>query len=191
MCKPGPTFFFAIRVPELPAPSFEEMGRLDSTIRPVRPDGLHFTVQFLGRPSSDRMALMAEAGERVALRHRAFQLVVQGVGWFPSRERPTALWLGAAAGAVQLGELAQALEREAEGIGGVAARREFQAHCTLARVHGEITAAGRGKLERMAGKLPGMIPCPLTVTEIHLLESVAGGAGPSPYVTRQTFPLGS
>src|SRR5690349_11669062 len=77
-----------------------------SPLRWVRPAHLHLTLIFLGEVAAERSPSIVEAIARPAQQH-GFELVFAGLGVFPARGAPRALWVGASAGARELAALHQ------------------------------------------------------------------------------------
>src|SRR5690606_8584575 len=61
----------------------------------VRPDNLHVTLKFAGRRPEALVPELTDALRAAAAGVEPFDLVLEGVGAFPSLERPRVLWLGA------------------------------------------------------------------------------------------------
>src|SRR5437764_10558000 len=92
---------------------------------------LHFTLAFLGeQPRPDEALVAGESLREVA----AFDLVLSGVGAFPSTMRPRVLWIGVTGGASQLIAAAERLRGALEQHGFKLEERNFRPHLTLGRV---------------------------------------------------------
>jgi 2'-5' RNA ligase len=100
----------------------------------IAPDNLHVTVKFLGSVDVPRVPLVRAALERATAGVAGFDLVVAGLGAFPSAARARVLWAGVAAGGPALGALAARVDRELAGVGFAPEERAFSAHVTLGRV---------------------------------------------------------
>lgn len=187
------TLFLAVRVlpPAIESSShlLTEVAGLGPVVRPVRVDGLHLTLQFLGRVRLDQEGQVGEAARRTAGRHLTFTLALAGLGSFSAASRPQVIWLGVGSGGGELEALAVSLRSELKAAGLPFDRRRFQAHCTLARVSGDLGAAAEAGLRRIAARAEPGPASSFPVRELHLLESVAEPGGPNRYPTRATFPL--
>jgi len=154
-------------------------------VRWVRLDGLHLTLRFIGPTVEERVEPVAEAVRRAADSVAPFELVLDGAGAFPNDDRPRALWLGVARGAIELGGLAAAVDRELVAAGWPPSDRPFRAHLTLARSDG--VSAGAQVARRLAAEASGLA-VPSRVDHVVLFESVTGG-GPARYVPVETARL--
>ncbi len=164
------------------------LAALDPAIRTVRSDGLHITVQFLGRFDPDLEPAVRAAVALVAARHHRFALAVGGLGAFPSAHRPSVVWLGVSAGRADLSALAGALASALAAGGLPCDRRPLRPHCTLARIGDGLSTASRGELRTLLRSRP--VADEFAVSELRLLESMPVPGEPNRYVTRATFSLG-
>ena len=60
----------------------------------VAPENLHVTLKFLGGVEAERLPLVREALDRAVAGRAPFDLVVSGLGAFPTPTRPRVLWAG-------------------------------------------------------------------------------------------------
>src|ERR671916_1601729 len=58
-----------------------------------REEKLHLTLKFLGEIDEARVELLTRAAEAAADATRAFELSIEGAGFFPPRGAPRVLWL--------------------------------------------------------------------------------------------------
>ncbi len=184
---PGRRLFVAV---PLPAEAASEIAAVVDSVRSqglptgahdvrwVRLDGLHLTLRFLGPTPEDRVEPTTQALTRVAAVTGPIDAELAGAGTFPPGGRPRALWIGVAAGAAALGDLARRLHRELELAGWPPDDRAFRAHLTLARSDG--VAAGRLVADRLVAAMDGR-EIPMRIDRLALFESVTGG-GPARYV---------
>ena len=163
---------------EVPPPSGE-------TRRAPAPE--HLTLLFLGEIPRERVGPITEALLPVSTRTAPFFLTLEGVGAFPSHERPRVVWTGATEGGAELVRLANDV-REALANEGDPTRREtaFTPHLTLFRVRspGEFRRAR----ELLTGALPPPNPRRFRVGEFVLKESELSSRGAT-HRTVRTFPL--
>src|SRR5262245_25555504 len=80
----------------------KEQSRLEqiiraSSIRWVKHDQLHITLVFIGEVPDERAAEIV-AVMRDAIPHPSFQFELGGIGAFPPRGAPRALWIGVKSG---------------------------------------------------------------------------------------------
>ena len=102
-------------------------------IRWVVPEQLHYTLKFLGEQPEARVSDAIAAARRAARSCSPFDIVVGGLGAFPSAERPRVVWVGTSAGGPVLVELSARLDGELERVGFAKEARPFVPHLTLAR----------------------------------------------------------
>lgn len=103
-------------------------------IKWVSPENLHWTLQFLGDISDSEIADVCRLVAKVASRFEPFPLTAEGIGAFPSVDRPRALWLGAGQGGEDLCVLQRSIEEALAELGFRGERRRFVPHLTIGRV---------------------------------------------------------
>lgn len=101
-------------------------------IRPVRPEGIHLTLRFLGPASPSRLERLSPRLCAAAEACPPGDAPVRGVGMFPDRGSPRVLWLGIELPEPLL-ELQRECERAARAAGFEPESRAFRAHLTLGR----------------------------------------------------------
>lgn len=101
--------------------------------KPVDPENWHLTLRFLG--TTDEVALdRLSAGLDEEPLGGPFRLELSGMGAFPDPRRATVLWLGVAAGADRLADLAEIAEEVARDVGFDPVDRPYRPHLTLSRL---------------------------------------------------------
>lgn len=113
----------------------EPLRKHDSSIRWVRPEGMHLTFKFLGEVEEERFE--KEFYPEFTQLLGPFQpitVLVQGIGQFPARGNPRILWAGIEKGVDPLIQLAEAVDNFFEVFGFAKEKRKFSPHLTLARV---------------------------------------------------------
>jgi 2'-5' RNA ligase len=100
----------------------------------VVPANLHLTLKFLGNVAPARVDALGAALAAVAAGADGFDLVVEGLGAFPTPGRPRVIWAGTAAGRPAAAALADRVDAELAGLGLAREARPFTAHITLGRV---------------------------------------------------------
>src|SRR5688500_5854263 len=108
------------------------MGDARSQVRWVKVDHLHLTLVFLGEVSESQAPAVAGAVGR-PIEASPFDLTFQGMGVFPARGSPRAVWIGVTDGAAQLIDLQRELARRVVSEGIELEARPFQPHLTLGR----------------------------------------------------------
>ena len=146
----------------------------------------HLTLLFLGEVPKERVGPIGEALTPVGAATAPFSLTIEGVGAFPSRERPRVVWVGATEGAEELGELARRVRGALRGEGTSTPEETFVPHLTLFRVR---SAFDRRRAEEvLAGRAPPPPPRRFRVGEFVLKESLLSSRGAT-HRTVATFPL--
>lgn len=143
--------FVAIEVGPPPPERSESPGAVD-----------HVTLRFLGELPEDRVPALAAALAGVAAGFAPFDLVLEGVGAFPSPTAPRVVYVGARRGAQTAAELARQIGAALEPLVGAPPSRErFVPHWTLFRV--------RSRRDREAARslLDGRVPGPPSRT-VHV-----------------------
>ena len=98
----------------------------------VKPDRMHLTLVFLGEVSDEHAPAIVDSVSRpVAM--PAFSITFQGLGVFPSRGGPRALWVGITDGSAELSELQREIAGRVTDAGVVLDSRPFHPHLTLGR----------------------------------------------------------
>lgn len=128
--------FVAIDVPEPLRRALAAVARDLRGVRPVRPDGIHLTLRFLGEVDEARVpalvdVLRASAGPALRLR-------IAGGGAFPSPERPRVLWAGVQGDVARLTELVARIEAALRAAGFPPEQRAYAPHVTLGRGLGRV-----------------------------------------------------
>lgn len=151
------------------------LARADEALRPVPPQDLHLTLQFLGACEASEVDALGAALGRVALRTAPFEVAYRGLGAFPPGHVQRLLWAGAqdrpqGALAVLAREVGVALAP----LGHPPDERPWLPHVTLARV-------GRGR-ELAASTLRALADAPADygsegVSVLNLMVSLADPVG--------------
>jgi 2'-5' RNA ligase len=103
-----------------------------SSLRWTKRDQLHITLVFIGEVSEGRAGRIVET-MRDALPHPGFRFELGGLGAFPPRGAPRALWLGVTTGAEHVIRVQSLVAERLETLGVERERRPFSPHLTLAR----------------------------------------------------------
>jgi 2'-5' RNA ligase len=166
---------------ELPPAAAEEIAAATAPLRDAEPrlawvpvHKLHLTLKFLGEGDDARMALLAEALDRVAVQHRPFEMTVAGAGAFPNLRRPRVVWMGVERES-RLEFLHHDVEIAAEKVGYDLEGRPFRPHITLARVRTPLPAERLRTLARVARRLDHSST--VYVDRLTLFDSVPGESG--------------
>jgi RNA 2',3'-cyclic 3'-phosphodiesterase len=158
------------------------IGVLDThraILRPTRPEGLHFTLRFLGNMTAAQEQQIAEAVAAAVEGVSAFSLVIGGFGAFPDARRPRVVWLGLREGAAPLIALQRRVEDELLRRALVPDSEDFTPHLTLARVRPEAGPAARAALGAALAALPTREQARSTAQAVSLVHSVLTPQGSS------------
>ncbi len=189
----SPTLFFAVRLPASSCAQLEPylagLAGISPAIRPVRADGLHLTLQFLGRVPPESVAALLTVGVAVASDRPRFTIELGELGSFESGHRPTVIWIGLRRGADELAGLNRELGTRLAAARLPQDRRGFRPHLTLARVKGELGETAFAQVAGLGARLRAAEFEPLPVTEIHLMESEPVPGEPNRYRSREALAL--
>jgi RNA 2',3'-cyclic 3'-phosphodiesterase len=162
----------------------ESVRRDGGTLRWMRPDQRHLTLQFLGRVDDSVVDSLAESVAESVRRIPPFTLALGGAGAFPSPRRASVLWLGVTTGAAELAALAGAIDGATAPLGFDTDDRPFRAHLTLARDNRARDV--RSLVEQLS---TGPAGPPFTVDHVVLFESDTRPEG-AVHTERIRFALG-
>ncbi len=142
-------------------------------VKVVEEENIHITLKFLGEISEERTSRVAELVKKIAF--KPFTLDFNGVGVFPSPNRPSVVWAGVSGEASEMLAVFTELERGLTALGFEPERRSFQPHVTLCRVRsGRNRAELAEVVKRMENEEFGI----QRVEHIRLKKSVLTRSGP-------------
>ena len=111
----------------------KELESGGSKIKPVEPENLHLTLFFLGELPLKIVEKVREAMSTISF--KPFTIKVQGLGAFPSYERPRVIWVGVTEGFKEVQEIYRDLRPKLQAIPlRLESEEEFVPHITIARV---------------------------------------------------------
>ena len=177
-----PRLFVALQLPVSLSQAVQEMQFGLRNARWLGEDGLHLTLAFIGEVDSSAQRRIEAALAGVTA--RTLQVELHGIGCFPLRGAPRALWVGASpkAGLVSLaGVVRRALAR----AGPTPERRRFMPHVTVARFRRPPPPV---ELERYLGMHSLFRTSGAEVRSFHLFSSVLRSSG-ARYTIETSFPL--
>ena len=146
------------------------------SLRWVRPEGIHATLEFLGATPEDRVPDIKRALAGCAETVAPFDLTPLGVGSFGGRN-VRVIWIGLGGDEGALSDLAESVERALEPLGFDREQRDFNAHITLARVRNEATPQDRARLHDALGRFDAPQFPTFRVGEFVLMQSILGEGG--------------
>jgi len=127
----------------LPGPILDQLARVQRklegqvpprSIRWVKRSGIHLTLKFLGDVPRGNLVEMEKALREAARSVATCTYTVEGLGCFPTCDRPRVIWVGVVEPSGRLGALQDAVEEAMAPFGFEPERRGFTAHLTLGRV---------------------------------------------------------
>jgi RNA 2',3'-cyclic 3'-phosphodiesterase len=176
-----PILFVALELPELVRDHLVLVQGGIPGARWEAKDKLHLTLRYVGEVDGGMARRIAEALRGV--HGDPFILELAGVGHFPPRGRPRALWVGVD-DPEPLHALHERLERTLTKLGLEPETRKFAPHVTIARLR---NAPERRVAEFMAHHAL-LRPTPFEVNAFALVSSVRGPSG-SKYRVEESFTL--
>lgn len=156
--------FVAVEVPPPESPADD---------RPSAPE--HLTLRFLGEVEPERVPEIQARLARVAGETPPFDLVLEGVGAFPSARNPRVIWIGVSRGRREVSELAARTAAALQEMGVGDDRESFVPHLTLFRVRSPDQRRRAQALLVGAEALPP--PRTVAVRELYLKESTLTAQG--------------
>mgnify|MGYP000138424855 CR=1 FL=1 len=109
------------------------------TVRWVRPEGIHLTLQFLGDVPAVKINSIAQALTETCAPCQPFSITIGGLGCFPNARRPRVTWVGVDEPTGTLAALQKAIERAMVPLGFTPEKRAFHPHLTLGRTQRRAT----------------------------------------------------
>lgn len=105
----------------------------------VARENIHVTLKFLGETPEEVVPELVEVVTGACAGTAPFDIVLGGLGAFPSLQRPRVLFYEVTTGAGKLVSLAEAIDAAlCDGLGIPRENRPFKAHATVARVKSAI-----------------------------------------------------
>jgi 2'-5' RNA ligase len=188
--------FAALELPaELRRRLAEVQGNLSQTVpgddvRWSRLDGVHLTLKFYGDVDTERLPDIQAGLARAAAEAAPMRLAVEGLGVFPSPQRPQVIWAGLAGDLSSLHALQAAVEAEATALGFKAEEREYAPHLTLGRVNGRMRPAQHRALIDFLAEARQLPLGSIEADQLTLLRSQLRPGG-SVYTVLFSAPLGA
>jgi len=185
--------FLAIEVPDavrhrLTGP-LEALLPLNESIRINPVERMHLTLHFLGHLPRPVVEQLAPALGAVVVRHHRFGVVAQGLGAFPTINRPRVLWAGITGAELPRLTALQSELGNALRTAGVALEGErFHPHLTLGRVRRPLKPPERPVLREWISRWGAVAFGDVPADRVRLIRSQLGG-GPPRYTTLATFDL--
>ena len=185
--------FLAIEIPDavrhkLTSP-LEALQQLHESIRINPVERMHLTLHFLGHLPRPLVEQLAPPLGAVVVRQHRFGVLAQGVGAFPTINRPRVLWAGIAGAELPALTALQTELGNALRTAGVTLEGErFHPHLTLGRVRRPLKPPERPVLREWTSRWGAVAFGEVPVDRVRLMRSQLGG-GPPRYTTLTTFDL--
>jgi 2'-5' RNA ligase len=178
--------FIAVEVPALPPLQrvVQRLATCGADLKPVEGEKQHITLKFLGDVPTTFIDKIENGVHNAAKGIKPFEMVVRGVGAFPSSAEPRVVWSGLEH-AEPLSVMARRLEDEMHKLAFPRERRDFTPHVTLARVR---SPRGREKLAAVLGEHAGEEFGRVQVDKVLLMRSELQASGPH-YTTIRSVAL--
>jgi 2'-5' RNA ligase len=97
----------------------------------VERENIHFTLRFLGDTQHTKIERIRK--ELLEVRYRPFTIRIDGVGAFPTTNRPRVIWVGVSDNAERITDLKLDIDDRLGNLG-YSRDRKFHSHATIARV---------------------------------------------------------
>ena len=160
--------FIAIPLPESLLKKLEEVQDelkqqvFDTrAVKWVSGEGIHLTLKFLGKTREKQLPELKRALTAVAHHAPACTFTAEGLGCFPSPNRPRVLWVGVKEPTGRLAALQDAIEEVTEPLGYERERRGFTPHLTIGRVRRRASRDAKEQICKVLNR-----------TEVGVLEEV-------------------
>ena len=119
-------------------PAAEKLGKIYPDHKWVNLLFFHFTIHFLGDTTPDQKQKVMALAREIASRQKPFQIALEGMGAFPSLNKPRVIWIGASSGCQKdLAELYESVTQPLIAEGFPVEHEKFTPHATLFRVRAE------------------------------------------------------
>jgi len=154
----------------------ETQRKLDTSLaklKLVEIENIHFTLRFLGDTSLARIDEIESCLSKIKI--EPFEIMVYGVGAFPTKRRPRVIWIGATQNADHISNLKMEIDSYLEELGYRAEKKKFTPHATIARIRYIKDA------EKLAKNLDGLANQPIgsmSVSKFNMKKSTLTSSGP-------------
>ena len=129
-------------------------------LRPVKPQGIHLTLHFLGDMDSSKVYEVGKVMDLVCQQYKPLNLVCRKIGAFPDMHGPRVLWAGLEGQVAPLQAIHQDLAKGLEKIGFQLEKRPLTPHLTLFRLKKlKQMGALRKRIEKLGKADFGEIRC--------------------------------
>lgn len=182
-----PRIFVAVPVPPKAAAELAALLPPLPGLRPVAPELMHLTLAFVGQLGQERVLDVVDAAAAAARAHAPFEIRMRGIGRFPERGRPRAVWAGTGDGAQAVARLAETLRAELDRRAVAFDPKPLRPHLTLGRVRDGASEADAQAILAAVRAARADGPS-FGVASVHVMESRLTAGGPL-YSSRAEVPL--
>ena len=107
--------------------------KINIDAKPTNPQNLHFTLQFLGETSEEKVSQIIKILHTIEFSN--FNIILKGLGIFPRSNTPRIIWVGISneEGKQMLIELTKKIQKTLEGLG-FSAKKPSKPHITIFRI---------------------------------------------------------
>ena len=139
----------------------------------VEIENIHFTLRFLGDTSLTKLDEIESCLKKIEI--EPFEIMVYGVGAFPTKRKPRVIWIGVAQNADRICKLKLEIDSHLENLGYQSEKKKFTPHATIARVR-YIKDAGKltSNLDDLANQPIGT----MSVSKFNMKKSTLTPSGP-------------
>lgn len=164
----------------------EPLRRQSSGVKWVEPQNIHVTVKFFGNVDEEKiLPAIQKTIEENCGDGKPVTLTCEGIGCFPSWQRPRVIWAGLKGGVQDLMDLQRRLEGSFETLGFPKEDRDFKTHLTLARI--KFLPKERGWLKTLEA-MPERVFGKVVIDHLTLYKSQLTKRGPI-YTSLKEFPF--
>src|SRR6266498_623193 len=158
-----------------------------SLVRWVPLENMHLTLKFLGDTSPTNVDMLSQMIRAEADLFHCFDLLLSGIGSFPSLKRPRVIYIGVQA-PVALETLQRGIESASHRLGYESEERGFSPHLTIGRVKQNVAGTEQQTIRRALEETKIDSLGSARVDSVHLYKSDLQPTG-SVYTRLFTAPL--
>lgn len=147
------------------------LSKIFSGVRWIKPDNLHITLAFLGDISADRISDVKKILTKIAPNHMPFSIDLSDLGFFPNLKNPRVLWIGIKE-QPNLLKLKDDIDRRLDAFNISYDKKPFSPHLTIGRIKNPLKIEPKAVAE-LEFKVSFL------VTEIYLMKSDLSPTGAS------------
>jgi 2'-5' RNA ligase len=149
----------------------EFQSKINIKAKPVEPQNLHFTLQFLGEISDDEFQKIKKALQTIEF--STFKINFKGLGAFPKMKFPRVVWIGTdEVGGSALIDLSKKVENVLSPLG-FTSDKPFKSHITIFRIKKKI-----GDISKELKKFKTYEFGSQEISKIKLKQSIITSQGP-------------